>query len=107
MKSYFFVSYAAREDRRWARRFHADLAYELGLLVGTTVGGIIDIRPRPGMNADLALAAGAGRRGTAATGSGSIRPGRGPTGSNNCCAGATTRSGRSGGRTAGHGKGKI
>ncbi|KJE20635.1 TIR domain [Frankia torreyi] len=61
MKSYFFVSYAAKEDRRWVQRFHADLEYELGLLVGTAVGGILDTRPRPGMDADLALAAGAGR----------------------------------------------
>jgi hypothetical protein len=61
MKSYFFVSYAGKEDRRWVQRFHADLEYELGLLVGTAVGGILDTRPRPGMDPDLALAAGAGR----------------------------------------------
>ncbi|WP_041939105.1 MULTISPECIES: toll/interleukin-1 receptor domain-containing protein [Frankia] len=61
MKSYFFVSYAAKEDRRWVQRFHADLEYELGRLVGSAVGGILDTRPRPGMDADLALAAGAGR----------------------------------------------
>ncbi|WP_261565977.1 toll/interleukin-1 receptor domain-containing protein [Frankia gtarii] len=61
MKSYFFVSYAGKEDRRWVQRFHADLEYELRLLVGPAVGGILDTRPRPGMDADLALAAGAGR----------------------------------------------
>ncbi|WP_235608376.1 TIR domain-containing protein, partial [Frankia casuarinae] len=60
MKNYFFISYAADEDRRWVQRFHADLEYELRVQVGSAVGGILDTRPRPGMDADLALAAGAG-----------------------------------------------
>ncbi|MCK9894123.1 toll/interleukin-1 receptor domain-containing protein [Frankia sp. AgB32] len=61
MKSYFFVSSAAKDERRWIQRFHADLEYELRLLAGTAVGGLLDTRPAPGGEAARALADGAGR----------------------------------------------
>ncbi len=61
MKSYFFVSYAAKDERRWIQRFHTDLEYELRLLAGTAVGGLLDTRPAPDGDAGRALAEGAGR----------------------------------------------